>query len=346
MKVRSTRLTSRIAALALIGAMVVPAMPAHAAQTWTVQVGASNLQTLTVANVFGPSSIAINVGDTVTWAFDATAPHTVTFPGSEAPPSPDAPAPGQRPGEVNALPPALLPAGPTGPNAQYDGVGRASSGFPTGPESASYSLTFTRAGAFMYVCELHPGMSGSVIVQPAGAALAETVDQAKARGQAELGMTVGRANALSARVATERIATSNTGAVNAVLAGFSGGDASVFRFLPDAVTVNRGDTIEWTLADPQEIHTITFFTGQAPPDPTDIRPNPQGPPTVVFKADAARPRGGSVYAGTGYVNSGILGYVTGDYAWAVKIDAPAGTYNYVCLIHPFMAGTIRVAGGA
>jgi plastocyanin len=286
-------------------------------------------------------SITINVGDTVTWTMDPNgSPHTVTFPGGEPEP-PFGDAPGQRPGEINIFPAPFASAGPSGPNAQYNGRGRASSGFPMGPESATYTLTFTQPGAFTYFCEVHPGMEGTVNVQPQGSALAETPDQAKGRGAAELTATIGRANSLSARVVTER--AGNPGqAVNAVLSGYNGGNASVLRFLPSTLTVNRGDTVEWTQADLQEIHTISFLSGQAPTDPTDVRPNPNGPPTVVVKADVAQPRGGSIYTGTGYVNSGVLGWISGDYAWAVRMDAPPGTYTYMCLIHPFMQGSITV----
>lgn len=338
------RFASAVAAasMALAVAQGLMATPAHAAQTWTVDAGISTEQPQPMGvNQFGPSAITINVGDTVTWNFDPNVPHTVTFPGGAPEPPLFAEAPGMGPGDINAFPPAFAPAGPQGPGAQYNGQGRASSGFPTGDTATPYSLTFTAPGAYHYMCIVHPGMMGTVVVLPAGAALPETAAQASARGKAELNEHLGMGTALTTGLATERVETPDLG-VNAVLSGANGGGTSAYIYAPSDITINSGDVVTWTQADPQEIHTITFLSGEEPPEVTTVLPQPAGPPSVFFPANVAQPQGGSVYDGTGYVNSGILGLFTGDYSWAVQITAPPGTYEYMCLIHPFMRGTITV----
>jgi plastocyanin len=40
--------------------------------------------------------------------------------------------------------------------------------------------------------------------------------------------------------------------------GDNAGGMSALRFLPNVLAVHRGDLVIWTLADPLEIHTITF----------------------------------------------------------------------------------------
>jgi plastocyanin len=61
----------------------------------------------------------------------------------------------------------------------------------------------------------------------------------------------------------------------------------------------------------------------------------------VIAANVAGPAGGNTYTGTGYLNSGIL---EAPGAFTVRFDAPPGRYDYLCLIHPFMTGTITVSG--
>ncbi len=129
----------------------------------------------------GPASTDVKVGDKVT--FLILGPHTVTFGSDESlrtfiSKSPDgsvhvnpasgAPAggPGQTPPDPNAPPPADN-APPVNIDAgSYDGSGLLSSGvvvsFP--PSLYTYTVTFTKAGSYSYVCLIHPDMKGTVNV--------------------------------------------------------------------------------------------------------------------------------------------------------------------------------------
>jgi plastocyanin len=91
-----------------------------------------------------------------------------------------------------------------------------------------------------------------------------------------------------------------------------------------------------------EPHTVSFLSGEPAPQSIDPRPQPAGPPLLVIPANVAQPQGGTTYTGQGFVNSGILGNFAGVGSFALRFDAPAGTYAYQCLIHSEMKGTITV----
>ena len=333
---RRLALAAALAGLPLGLAGALAAGPAQAADTWTVQVGGDDPAAGISTQAYFPSPLTIRAGDTVDFRFAAF--HTVTFNSGK----PELPiiVPGPAAGEA-AFGPGLFPAGPPGPNVTYDGTQQISSGAPLqGPPSEyAYRVTFTRPGVYGYVCTLHPGMRSEVTVRETTAALTETPAQATARGQATLGALVG-----TMKAAIPGVRPAHAGTTHAVTAGL--GDAfgvSALRFLNGDLTVQRGDTVVWTNADPFEIHTVTFTSGATPPEFGEPRPpaQPGGPPLVVLPANVAGPAGGDTYTGQGYVNSGIIGAGT---PFALRFDAPAGSYEYLCLVHPDMKGRITVGG--
>ncbi len=313
--------------------------PAHAAETWQVQVGGDIPAESIAANAFFPGHLTINVGDTVNWVWRGF--HTVTF-NAGNPPLPLI-IPGPAPGELT-LGPALFnyPPGPA-PSGPYDGTQQISAGVPLeGGEEYTVSLTFTRAGIFPYVCSVHPGMSGSVQVLPAGAPLAETPAQAQARGQAEMQEALAGLKA-AILPGAQAVRTPGPGGttIHTLVAGVSfAGGMSALQFVPAELHVRRGDVVVWSNADPFEIHTVTFLSGAATPAEIEVRPQAGGPPLVVFPAQVASPVGGTTYTGQGYLNSGIFG---AGGSFALTIDAPPGTYEYICLIH---SGAVAEASGA
>ncbi len=101
---------------------------------------------------FISSTLDVQVGDTVEWTNGDTngEPHSVSF--------------GPEPQD----PSAMAPSG----GATYNGTGWVSSGLYVGPPIPaphSYSLKFTKAGTYKYICVLHDivGMTGSVTVAAA-----------------------------------------------------------------------------------------------------------------------------------------------------------------------------------
>jgi len=96
---------------------------------------------------FLPGNLTIKVGDTVTWVNqDAHAPHTVTF------------------GPI-----AGNPVLPYGDPTAFDGSTPLNSGFMGEhfPAPATFSVTFTKAGTFDYICVPHSsfGMRGTITVE-------------------------------------------------------------------------------------------------------------------------------------------------------------------------------------
>jgi len=131
---------------------------------------------------FYPAVIRTGVGQKVTWTFIGV--HTVSFgvpadatsvfvspPGGGLRINPKAALPAGGPGE-ESLPETTSPPPAGAPpeiidGGTYDGLGFKSSGviesFPD-PGMAGYSLTFTKAGTYPYLCTIHPGMGGVVFV--------------------------------------------------------------------------------------------------------------------------------------------------------------------------------------
>ncbi|HEY8745072.1 MAG TPA: plastocyanin/azurin family copper-binding protein [Chloroflexota bacterium] len=316
---------------------------AQAAQTWDVQVGGDLEEENIAVNAFLPSSVTVGVGDSVRWTL-ATQPkaHSVTFLAGAPRPADFVPGPG--PGELSPGP-GGGPAGPRGPNAAYDGSGLAGSGRLDAPNASPYSLTFTQAGVYDYICTFHPGMNGVIEVLPTNGALAETPTQAQGRGQSQFDSLVTQLRTNLQTVHSAHAEAPGAAGVQTVIAGLStaagrgnAGGASALQFLPGELNVRRGDLIVWTVADPLEIHTVTFASAEPPPF-ADVMIQPGGPPVVIIRAAQAQGTGGTTFTGEGYVNSGILS--PGD-SFALYVDAPAGSYQYACLVHPNMKGQLLV----
>lgn len=143
----------------------------------SVIAGGSTETSAGIVSEFGPETIDIAAGDTVTWT--VLGPHTVSFGASEAQRAAIARAPD---GSVHVNPESFGPAGgegqpppdesaPPGPpidfgGATYDGTGFLNSGiilsFP--PQLYSYSATFSTPGSYEYFCLVHPDMTGTVNV--------------------------------------------------------------------------------------------------------------------------------------------------------------------------------------
>ncbi len=113
---------------------------------------------------FLPETVEIGIGDTVRWVDRSPGePHTVTFTaGGENPEllSVEPQADGAPKFIFNSL--ALLPQG----GDTYDGTTYTNSGFLGTPitNTDSFELTFSAAGEFDYICALHHGMEGKIIV--------------------------------------------------------------------------------------------------------------------------------------------------------------------------------------
>lgn len=107
-------------------------------------------------------------------------------------------------------------------------------------------------------------------------------------------------------------------------------NVAILAFLPAKATVATGTTVEWSFDGP-EPHSVSFFpAGTAVPTPD--KAEPFFAPTEVD----------GPYDGTTLANSGLRPFGP-DPAQPFRLQfAKAGTYNYVCVIHPQMPGSIVV----
>ena len=124
-------------------------------------------------------------------------------------------------------------------------------------------------------------------------------------------------------------------------------------FFPSKVTVRAGGTVVWKQSSDQ-VHNVAFFPAAQELVGQEIVPVPGGGSTDLMLdpqiAFPTRAPGGPVetFSGTGLVSSGVRskapfapGAPPND-TFTLVLDAP-GTYEYVCLIHPFtMRGTVIV----
>lgn len=115
---------------------------------------------------------------------------------------------------------------------------------------------------------------------------------------------------------------------------------AVEQFLPADVTIPVGTAIQFT--NPyEEIHTVTFLAGAAQPPfviPAPGAPATAGPPKLIVNPLAANPTAAATFDGSAYANSGIL--FKGQ-SWT-QTFTKAGTYNFLCILHPGMTARINV----
>ena len=107
-------------------------------------------------------------------------------------------------------------------------------------------------------------------------------------------------------------------------------NVAVLEFLPETITVEAGTDVtwEWEGAEP---HSVTFVPeGQDPP-------NVEADPTAAAPIPATGPIDGSALVSSGLQPLGPDGAPDFEASFAT-----AGTYAYLCLIHPDMTGVVEV----
>lgn len=232
-------------------------------------------------------------------------------------------------------------AAPSGGKA-VTGAKTVSSGFPNG-RAPKFTVSFPKKGTFQVVCVVHPNMRGSVTVVPKNSAAATTVAGAKARAAKE------KAAQAKAAAAAARKADKTKG--NTVSISPGNAKAQTLAFFPAKKTVAVGSAVTFTMSGRNEVHTVTFgpdafvgplakttYQGTSPLlasegfYPSD--PPAAGPPAVTPTSH-----------GNGFVSSGAMsdpgtGIPLG-HSFTVTFPT-AGTYPYICMVHPEMQGTITV----
>jgi plastocyanin len=318
-----------LAAGLIAGLLIVTMAPrAHAATTLNVGVGVGS--GTTAGNVYAPGDVTVLVGDSVKFTIGSDEPHSVTFGnGPAGVPPPEWPATGFT--GTNPPPPGL--AALTG---TYAGTGFLNTSLMFG-KGSNATVTFTAAGAFAFLCQIHPGMSGTVNVVASGTTTTQAEADAKAAltTNAILGAEAALEASQTAQVTeTERSdGTSlwniftNSGQAPAPQPGGGTGYLELMRFVPPSLDIQAGDTVKWTAL---AVHSVTFPA--AAQDPSTIDPFTT-PPTT-----------NDTYDGSSLYHSGLLAAGPG-VPTAYELTFPdAGSFNYICALHVFLgqSGVINV----
>jgi plastocyanin len=233
-----------------------------------------------------------------------------------------------------------------GKSVSYSGKSALNSGLPIQNKPKPMRVTFTKAGTYTYYCDVHPGMKGKVRVV-AKKANAPTAKQDALVVKKMVARDLGIAKSLQSTNVP-------SGTVDVGEAGPSG--VEFFGFLPGKLTVPVGTTLTFRMTKASlETHTATTGPGDPEKDPTSYLgslaksfESPTVDPAAAYPSDqpgAAASLTPQLH-GNGFWNSGVLDNVAASpppSSNAVQFGAP-GTYEFYCLIHPFMHGTITVTG--
>lgn len=289
--------------------------------TWYVETGTQSPNEAIQGMVFLPGKITIDVGDTIVWLARSAEPHTVTF----------NPTPNE---QFNPFAPAV------GNGGTFDGTGYASSGAMANVSSATagfpterrFSLTFTKAGTFGYICLVHPGMSGTVVVHPAGTPYPKSQRQYDTSSDREAARIIASGYRLMAQ--DDRASTNHY-----VIAGDTNMQtgADVMRFMRPTVVIHTGQSVRFVNKS-MEPHTITF--GPEIADPTNPWCHDDCSASTL---PAQGPIFGGSYSATLSGSDAVLnsGRIFNGVQLTVTFTRP-GIYRYICGLHDYMGMTGRV----
>jgi plastocyanin len=353
----------KVCLLAVLAAAAgIAASPATAA-TWTVWADApskppAGIPKSLLLDQFFPKTLTVHAGDRVT--FQSKNFHTATFPGK--------------------TPPAKLPLIVPGANEQYpqilDGAGtpfffsgmqkfiyNPQDVYPAGSRRIAdagfhgsgillflkrgWTVTFPKPGAYKFICTVHPGMKGTILVKPKGA---------PTKTQSQVQALVAQQLSKAFATAKTQFESTRPSAPNTVIAG-AGSAVANLSFFPEKLTVPVGTTVTFVNdRNPSEPHNVAFGPQSYILDDflknTDLLGPPGTPdqfsPAFVYGTE---PGGKYVYEGTSHGNGFLATFVIDDepaspppQSLQITFTKP-GSYHYLCMIHgPDMAGDIVVAG--
>ena len=303
-------------------------------QTYTVSVDAPSPEGKNIQFAsFFPAALKVRPGDSIVFDNRSTqAPHTVSFgikgDRSDQPANPDVVT---TPCYTSASPTATLAACPekaAGTPPEYAGKGFWNSGFlvpsqaPSGPKKVTMRLSRSIApGTYLYLCIIHRPMVATIAV----------VSNDEDRQTPEAVDDRARAEIANAKVAAGKISDPSGSGSSNVIAGWGEGAIALNRFAPQQLDVKAGTKVSWFLRSNFEPHTVTFGSKWRSGDDDPAAFAPSG------LASDARYKGG-------LANSGIV-RPTEDLTKPIfsLVFAKAGTYRYVCVLHPGMDGVVNVS---
>jgi len=263
---------------------------------------------------------------------------------------------------------------PAAPPCVFNGTSVVSSGIIPTSSGAAFPVQIaasTAPGTYHYICLVHPGMSGTLTVVPAGQPAS---DPAALAAQASTEYNQLTAGALTAEAAAE-VPTFTTNVDGSrtwnVKVGLTVDDVDLLEFLPIHVPIRKGDSVNFDgSGTTQEPHTVTTFAGFAAgygaigPAQCEVAGGPDTPAKQVNGPPQAGCADPSTYeqplnlANQGEQNAISSGSTaTSDYvsgradtealggATAHTYKFPAnGTFVVACSIHAGMYGIVETPG--
>jgi plastocyanin len=345
-----------------VAVALLAAPSAARAATKTVDLGiplksAQKFQSLgTDVNDFFPHGVTIHAGDTV--KFVPTDFHDIDLPAKGKKPLallvPGAPVAGSadaagNPFWFNGRPslgfnPAVAAVSGYGKHFTYTGGKSVVSGLPLAEHPKPLTVKFPKSGTYTYYCDIHPGMKGVVRVLAKHKRIPTAKQDAKALKKQ-----------VATALGTARTIQNVTGEANTVDVGLaSAHGVEYYGFLPATLTVPVGSVVKFQMpVGSKEVHTATTGPGDPEKDPSSYLGklaaslvSPAFDPAAVYPSDVPpNPAALTLTShGNGFWNSGALDSLAATplpSANAVRFSQ-AGTYQFYCLIHPFMHGTVVV----
>ncbi len=320
-------------------------------QTFTVLVGADEINVGANVEAYFPATVHVHVGDTVHWKLNSKEIHTVTFLAGAKTPDFVVPVPNGQPGEMMLNPQAAFPAGPQ--DGKYDGATFANSGImgTAQGQAQEFSLAFTKPGTYPYLCVTHneEKMMGTIVVDDPSVTIASPAD-VQVQGKKEMDALMAQVPAVAkAAMAQIKPAEKNADGTMTyyITTGYSQGQIDLEAYFPNKLTVHPGDTVVWSPSSSDIApHTITFLNGQTDPEAVLPKSQPNGPPLLVLNPEVALPRNADKPLTTqGIYNSGLIDpHAPGPKSFALKIGDTTGDIPYLCSLHDDsgMKGTLTV----
>jgi plastocyanin len=234
--------------------------------------------------------------------------------------------------------PAVAPSGGTVANRRTT----VNSGLLDG-DAPKFTVTFPKVGTFQIRCAVHPFMKGTVKV-------------VNGRGASNAALGKRGANEQARQLATVKALVKKADRAKGPVVAIGPGNrkAESFSFEPANRTVTAGTAVTFSMDNGNEIHTVTFgpkdfVVGNVaknffPSSNTDLSIGSEG----AYPSDpppAGVPSLTPTTHGNGFLNSGLLSDrgVAPNLPSRFTVTFPvAGTYQYHCIVHPEMEGTITV----
>lgn len=218
---------------------------------------------------------------------------------------------------------------------------------------------------FGFVCLVHPNMRKKVRVVGNGAPASKQgrIDRYRDR---QLNRDAANAAALHKKlIRPTKHRTPSGKLVWDAYAGYDGDGFALLAMYPRKLSIKRGQTVQWHFRQRYEDHTATFplkrarkvaqigpacDEGAGPDQPPEVQGPPFCNPPTELEFDITprfwQHRGGKIHKRRDYDNSGVEGanFHPGKDPYNLRFTKVSNRegYKYICLIHPFMKGAVRV----